>query len=153
MFAETGPGPQLEITYEDAPSEETISAFQKGLDDYNTEKVGPMHNHPLWLIVRGESGRVIGGLKGRTFWQWLFIEWLWIDAPYRHQGLGRKLLTQAEAIARGRGSVGIYIDTLTFQAPDYYQRFGFKEFGRLCNIPPGHDRLWLFKPLGEQPTL
>ncbi len=149
MTAETASLPPLDIAYEEEPGEATIKAFLQGLDGYNTEKVGPINNRPLWLIIRDESGRVSGGLRGRTFWQWLFVEWLWIDAPYRRQGLGRKLLAQAEGIARERGCIGVYLDTLTFQAPDYYPRLGFKEFGRLSNIPPGYDRLWLYKPLAE----
>jgi N-acetylglutamate synthase-like GNAT family acetyltransferase len=57
------------------------------------------------------------------------------------------LLADAEAVARERGCTSIYLDTFSFQAPDFYKRLGFKEFGRLNDFPPGRTRIWLWKSL------
>ena len=54
----------------------------------------------------------------------------------------------AEAEARRRGLVGVWLDTFTFQAPGFYQRLGFVECGRITGYPPGHDRIFYVKRFG-----
>ena len=53
----------------------------------------------------------------------------------------------AEEIARARGCIGIRLDTMSFQAPAFYRRLGYSEFGRIEDYPPGHTRLWFMKRL------
>jgi predicted N-acetyltransferase YhbS len=78
---------------------------------------------------------------------WLLINWLWVAEPYRKIGIGSRLLLGAEAAARERHCRGVYLDTFTFQAPQFYARHGYREFGRLSDYPPGHARIWLSKAL------
>jgi ribosomal protein S18 acetylase RimI-like enzyme len=54
----------------------------------------------------------------------------------------------AEAEARRRGLLGIWLDTWTFQAPDFYPKLGFVECGRITEYPPGHDRIFFVKRFG-----
>ncbi len=53
----------------------------------------------------------------------------------------------AEHEARQRGLVGIWLDTFSFQAPVFYEKLGFKEFGQITNFPPGHSRTFYVKRL------
>ena len=78
---------------------------------------------------------------------WLFVDWLWIRDDRRGQGIGGRLLAAAEAEARARGCGGIYLGSFTFQAPDYYKRAGYSEFGRIDGFPPGHALVFLLKRL------
>ncbi len=64
---------------------------------------------------------------------------------------GGRLLAEAETLARARGLVGIWLDTHGFQAPDYYPRLGYTEFGRIEDQPPGHTRRFFQKRLGDAP--
>jgi hypothetical protein len=57
------------------------------------------------------------------------------------------LLAGAEAAAREKGCRGAYLDTFTFQAPKFYDRHGYLEFGRLNDFPSGHARIWFWKAL------
>ncbi len=100
---------------------------------------------PLWIIGRDGNGTVQAGLNGQTFFNWMFVQWLWVAEPFRLQKVGSELLLKAEEIARERQCIGSYLDTFTFQAQGFYERHGYKEFGRLNNIPPGHARIWLSK--------
>ena len=52
-------------------------------------------------------------------------------ARRRHGGLGSALIERAEALARAKDCVGMWLDTYTYQAPDFYPRHGFEEFGRI----------------------
>jgi hypothetical protein len=55
----------------------------------------------------------------------------------------------AEDLAREKNCVGIWLDTFDFQAPDFYRKHGFSEFGQLQDYPPGHQRLFFHKRLDQ----
>ena len=99
------------------------------------------------MLARDASATVRGGLLGLTYWNWLFIDWLWLARDQRGKGLGGQLLDRAEAIARDRGCTHAYTDTFSFQAPGFWARHGYVEFGRLDGMPPGHSRIWFRKAL------
>jgi len=65
----------------------------------------------------------------------------------RRAGQRRGRSSRAEAIGRKRGCNSIYLDTFSFQAPKFYKKLGYSEFGRLNGFPPGHTRIWLSKSL------
>jgi ribosomal protein S18 acetylase RimI-like enzyme len=126
-------------------AEDPFAALNTILNEYNTNHVGPARHLPLWLFARDSEGKVQGGLRGQTYWSWCSIDVLTVAAPYRGQGIGSRLLAKAEEIARARDCVGIRLDTVSFQAPDFYRRHGYTEFGRIDGYPPGHTRFWLMK--------
>jgi hypothetical protein len=45
------------------------------------------------------------------------------------------------------GAADVSLDSFTFQAPDFYRKLGYREFGRLAGFPAGHDRVFLTKAL------
>ena len=135
----------IQVEIENSPGEEVQRLIDEGLDIFNTERAGPDNAKDLWVIARGEDGDVCGGLKGRTFYSWLFIDWLWLSPLARGHGIGGHLITKAEDAARKRGCLGAYVDTFSFQAPDFYRKNGYEEFGRIEGLPPGHACIWLKK--------
>lgn len=86
-----------------------------------------------------------GGLVGATNFGWLFVKYLAVDEALRGRGVGARLLERAETIALQRGCVGAWLDTFSFQAPDFYRRMGYAEFGRLDECPKGHARHFFAK--------
>lgn len=77
----------------------------------------------------------------------MFIQHLWIAEDLRGGGLGALLLGRAEAAARERGCRAVWLDTFSFQAPGFYKKLGYLQFGQLDDFPPGHTRHFLWKPL------
>jgi GNAT superfamily N-acetyltransferase len=75
------------------------------------------------------------------------VHWLWVAERYRKHGIGSQLMSSAETTARERYCRAAYLDTFTFQAPIFYERLGYREFGRLHDFPPGHARIWFWKAL------
>ena len=126
-------------------NEDPFAALNRLLDDYNTAQIGPAKFVPLWLFARDATGKVQAGVRGNTYWSWCSIDVLAVAESYRRQGIGSLLLNKAEEIARERGCVGIRLDTMSFQAPEFYRRHGYSEFGRLEDYPPGHGRVWFMK--------
>ena len=102
---------------------------------------------PLALVIRNPDGTIAGGLSGISYYNWLFIEFLVLPKPLRGQGLGTQLMHEAETIARGRGLTGIWLDTFSFQAPEFYQKLGYTVFGEIQDYPPGQSRFYLSKRL------
>ena len=77
----------------------------------------------------------------------MFVELLAVPKSLRGQGLGLTLMQQAEALARERQCLGIWLDSFSFQAPGFYKKLGFTEFGAIADYPPGHIRHFLLKHL------
>jgi GNAT superfamily N-acetyltransferase len=113
----------------------------------STKAWRPARIGALSIYARDESGVVRGGLTGSSYYDWLFVKWLWVAEPFRRQGFGSKLLNRAEEVARERKVGAVYLDTFTFQAPGFYEKHGYREFGRLDDAVHGHARIWLAKRL------
>jgi GNAT superfamily N-acetyltransferase len=141
------PPEDLIISEDDYPEMEAVNAIQRGLHAFNQEMGGPYDREPITVLARDAAGEVQGGLLGLTYWHWLFIDWLWLARSQRGQGIGSELLRRAEAIARTRGCTDAYTDTFSFQAPGFWSRNGYAEFGRLDEMPRGHARQWFRKRL------
>jgi GNAT superfamily N-acetyltransferase len=138
---------QWTITLEADPDPSLRAKILEPLDRYNDAAAGPGRWGALAVTVRAGDGEVVGGLWGRTGYGFLFVELLALG-PARGLGLGRSVMERAEAEAKRQGLLGIWLDTWTFQAPDFYPKLGFVECGRITEYPPGHDRIFYVKRFG-----
>jgi hypothetical protein len=53
----------------------------------------------------------------------------------------------AEAEGRRRGCRAAVLYTISFQAPEFYKKHGWHEFGAIACEPPGTSRIFLTKNL------
>ncbi|MHC8406739.1 MULTISPECIES: GNAT family N-acetyltransferase [unclassified Pseudomonas] len=136
---------RIEMTQE--PTPEDREAILAPLRAYNLAQAGDGKSELLALLVRDDNDVILGGLYGRFFYQWLFIELLSVPDEARGQGMGSRLMKMAEDLAREKGCVGIWLDTFDFQAPEFYKKLGFSEVGQIADYPPGHRRFFLQKRL------
>jgi GNAT superfamily N-acetyltransferase len=118
-----------------------------GLVEYNNAMAGPSRAVPLAIGLRDANGAAVGGLIGRTVYDWLFVELLFVPAPLRKNGWGAKLMQLAETEAVARGCVGVWLDTFSFQARGFYERQGYEVFGTLEGMPQGEARYFMRKKL------
>ena len=93
------------------------------------------------------SDAIQGGLYGACFYDWCVIRLLVVPGSARGQGLGTQLMARAEAIARARHCMGIWLDTFSFQARGFYEKLGFTAFGELNGHPRNASRIFLQKRL------
>ena len=130
--------PALILATETSPSESTIRAIESGLNAHSSSIGLSTDWSARWIIGRDAGGAVQAGIRFVLAFEWLFVNWLWVALPYRKHGIGSKLMAGAEAAAREEGCRAAYLDTFTFQAPKFYERLGYKEFGRLddCDAVP-----------------
>jgi GNAT superfamily N-acetyltransferase len=135
------------IAYEDNPEEAALTTIGFGIKSYNEQQAGDSAYRRLCCLLYAPDQMVVGGLIGATYWDWFYVDLLWIKEEVRGLGYGHQLLTLAEREARQRGAKNAYLDTFSFQAPDFYRQHGYAVFGELCEFPQGHQRYFLRKRL------
>lgn len=133
-----------QLVPENDPDPSLRAKILEPLNAHNVKEAGPAEWGLLAITVRDPEGHIVGGLWGRTGYGFLFVELLAVG-PAKGSGLGREMMLLAEAEAKRRGLLGIWLDTWTFQAPGFYLKLGFVECGRIKDYPPGHDRIFFVK--------
>ena len=114
---------------------------------YNRSKREVAESEPLNLYVEDEHGEIMAGLVGETFGNWLEIEYLFVKEDIRGQGIGSQLLQQAESEAKKRNCRFAFVNTYQFQAPAFYQKYGYKEVFTLKDYPYTGQRHYYQKDL------
>lgn len=137
---------QIAVSHEE--NSEVLETLVSELRKFNMSHMGNEKSKPLSVIASDDSGNLIGGVSGRTIYNQLLIEILWVSESARGSGLGRSLMLRAEREAKARGCIAAQVDTLSFQAPDFYQKLGFEIVGKVADIPNSPDRFFLVKRYG-----
>ena len=139
---------ELELHVGDGDIEEIVAAVMDGLEAAPLpESVPPYRPKPVAIALRNQAGGIEGGLTGHSVWDWLYVKYLWVAENRRGSGYGERLLDAAEREAKNLGCLGIWLSTLSFQAPGFYERFGYRRFGHLDDFPAGHQRIFYQKRL------
>ena len=96
---------RLRFDIEDAPSDADVEVLPNGLEAFNESKwPGHQQWRPLAVFARdGES--IVAGLAGETYSGWLFIRYLRVSDALRGQGIGRKLMGDAEAVRSSAAAI------------------------------------------------
>jgi GNAT superfamily N-acetyltransferase len=143
--------PRIVLT--DKPDASELAAIRHGLDAFNLAASGIDDQRPVALLVKDPvSGEVLGGLNGRTSRGVLFIDVFFLPEPMRGTGLGSQLLEMAEEEGRRRGCRIGLLHTNSFQAPGFYQKHGWREYGNFPSDPPGTRRIFFTKDLLQPAT-
>ena len=128
-------------------NEECAAIFDElvdGVRNYNFEMISEK-SKPLTVTARGQNNELLGGVSGRTIYNQFLVGVVWVDEKTRGTGLGRELMELAEAEAIERGCLASQVDTLSFQAPDFYQKLGYHVVGAITGINESPDRYFLLK--------
>ncbi len=122
-----------QFTISEDKSEEAMKILGEGLGGYVEEHVGEiLQKYPgirIKLVVKDDDGQVIGGFNGFTALGTLHVEQIWVDERYRGQGLGKRLLMEAERVAKDKGAVSGLTWVLSFQTPEFFQKCRYEVFG------------------------
>lgn len=97
-----------------------------------------------------EGGELIAGASGRTEFQRLYVNYLWVQAERRGQGIGGQVLRQLEAQALKRGCVDALIETLQDETAALYEHLGYACVAHLHDYVPGFTRHTLLKVWRER---
>ena len=117
------------------------------IHSYNRSKREVAESEPLNLYVEDEHGEIMAGLVAETFGNWLEIEYLFVTENLRGQGIGSQLLQRAESEAKKRNCRFAFVNTYQFQAPAFYQKYGYTEVFTLKYYPYTGQRYYYQKDL------
>ena len=137
-----------EITFSERPTAEEVGILTQGLRGFNESIFGPTHAQSIAFYVRDAGGKIVGGVYGSYgVFKWLYIDILWVTDELRGRGYGAQLLAAIENEAIKHNCTNVYLDTFSFQAPEFYKKLGYEVFGELEDFPAGHSRIFLRKRL------
>ncbi|NMH67012.1 GNAT family N-acetyltransferase [Shewanella salipaludis] len=114
----------MNFSFDDSPA--FAERVKQKIAEFNWQHWQGVERLPLGLKLEDDQGQLLAGLSGRSFGNWLLLDNFWVDSSLRGQGIGERMLNQAECIARDRGCKWVLLDTLEFQARPFYQARGYR---------------------------
>jgi GNAT superfamily N-acetyltransferase len=140
----------LRLSFEEKPSGADREFVDEALGAYNAPFLRNPGYSYFGIFVREDAGAARGairaGLIGNCYAGWLFVALLWVHADFRRVGIGHRLMAEAERHGREFGCHSAWVDTFTFQGPNFYPKLGYVEFTRI-DYPPDHQRISFRKQL------
>ncbi len=95
-----------------------------------------------------DGDEIIGGITANiNLAAWAEITALFIAPKYRGLDLASRLIERLETTAKAKGCLGIIVQVWSCQPRAFFEKFGFKVFGRLNNCPQGESLVLLQKTL------
>lgn len=130
----------------EAEAEESAAAIKAGLITFNRAAVGRPDPQNFSLVVRdGET--ITGGINATVQWDILFVEHVWVSDALRGRGIGRDLMARVEAEGIRMGAVRSILDTNDWQAPGFYAKLGYAQFGAYRYDADSKECILLIKDL------
>lgn len=90
---------------------------QTGIDGLKEEAI---------LFEIRDNQNLAGCVAIQIFWGQLHIKMLFVEENYRAQGFARALMEHAFEFGKTKRCNFAFVETMNFQAPDFYQKLGFK---------------------------
>ncbi|MEG7472025.1 GNAT family N-acetyltransferase [Serratia marcescens] len=139
---------ECHIEISDRVTPEITSCIAEGLERFNDTQIVYGARLPMAVVVKDPaSGDVLGGITGRSSLGLLFLDLFYLPEALRGTGLGSELLRRFEQEGRRRGCLSAVLYTISFQAPEFYQRHGWQRMGEVPCLPPGTSRIFMSKTL------
>ena len=137
----------LKITSELEPSQADLDTVDAGLQRHNLERGSVDEVRQMAVFARDASGAVRGGAVGRYWGRYCELQQLWVDEPLRRTGIGARLLAEFETRGASFGCSVFTLETLSFQAPGFYEKRGYEVVLRQDGFPHGHVKFSMRKTM------
>lgn len=134
--------------FEIKPGNREDAAFiGKELGNYNSSQATRVRKYlPLNKKLVDEDGNLIAAIfAGLGTWNQLEIDMMWVEEPYRDQGIGSGLLAETEAEAKGLGAYFALAEGLFDWQAGFFKKNGYEVIGAMEDCPKGHSMLILEK--------
>ena len=97
-----------------------------GFGKYAIESTGinGLGEDPISFEIFKGSG-FVGAIVVQLFWGQLHIKYLFVEKGYRGRGIASQLMHHALEFGKQRGCQFAFVETLSFQALEFYKKFGF----------------------------
>lgn len=133
----------IEYSIGNTPDTSDDKVIRNGIVDFNAQIVKEKSSH--FSVFAKDDAQIIGGALIWEHSDALYIDVLWCNEKYRKQGIGTKIITMIDGVAKNKGLPKIFVDTYAFQAQDFYKKHGFYCIGIVPEYMLGHDRIFMRK--------
>ena len=108
-------------------TEEIKNIINKGFKEHAIETIGRNElDPPICFYFTDTKNKIIAAVVTQNFWGALHIKNVWVHKERRSHGYGRTLMNEALKYAKEKGYKFAFVETMSFQAPEFYQKLGFK---------------------------
>lgn len=130
-----------------SPSEEDILKIRRRLQEYNSHYFEIKDEPQFTVSEYDKHDELIGGITCTIVGQWLEVDFLWVREDKRGEGLGQKLLFEAEKIAIENKCSKSFLTTMSFQAKPFYEKYGYKTVYIQTGYPITNEKYFMEKAL------
>ncbi len=107
---------------------------------------GVICNYKSFNFVAKEDNKIVGIIMGHSYYKEVYIDDLIVLEEYRNKHIGTKLIETVENYFKNKGFENINLTTYKFQAPEFYEKCGFKiDFIRENKENPKLNKYYLVK--------
>lgn len=119
------------IAFVENPDPKDVQILNDGIMAYAKEKVGFDPIRFFAFFIRDEKEQIIGGCSCDMLYGCVYVDSLWVNENFRGKGYGKQLIQQAEKLAKENDCNFISVNTMNWEALDFYKKLGFQvEFER-----------------------
>ena len=132
-----------------------LDIIRKGLGEFNTPYFGRQQTIPFAVCLKDGHQTVVGGIIAwmRSGMHLLYIDTIWVSENLRRRGFGTQLMLAAEAEGLKHGCTHSQLDTLPFQAEEFYKSLGYFRVGLVEKLFGKWDYIFLRKHLIKKQSL
>lgn len=138
-------GGELRIDFAEDPPASDEGYVKEQLGLWNMRETGHEDYAPAYFFLRDGNGKIRGALLSYVWGKWLHVDTFWLDDDVRRHGWGSKMLEAAHEIGREKGATAAWLDTFSWQARPFYERFGYEAVFEVADFPAGHSRIFMCK--------
>lgn len=128
--------------------------IQQGFDEHTREKGVKVQDANRFTVMAMHDNRMAGTASGLAYQNegeysgWFYLTDLFVEAEFRGQGIGAKLLRDIENQVYEVGVRKAWTWTAGYEAPPFYQKQGYEIFAEMENwYSDGSSRVALRKAL------
>lgn len=126
----------------DNPSEAEIQRIIDGIRDYGLAEVGGEKPVRKAAVLR-DGDSLIGGAVGKVHVGRFYLDYLWVDAPYRNRKFGSLIHTRVIEQAKESNCSSIWVNTLNSNAVSFYLEHGYRVVGCIPDYVRNFDLHYL----------
>jgi GNAT superfamily N-acetyltransferase len=112
-------------------SDEEMEKLRAKLMDFNYNQIGKYEAKKYLFAYYDECDDLIAGLYAYYKLGMFYIDMIWVSERFRLQKIGTELMRKAEQCAIKNKALYIRVDTVTFQALNFYLKNGFQPLAEL----------------------
>ena len=135
----------IQYSIENTPDASDDKVIRNGIVDFNSKIIKEKSSH--FSLFAKDGDQIIGGALIWGHSDALYIDVLWCNEQYRKQGIGTKIITMIDDVAKNKRLPKIFVDTYEFQAQAFYEKHGFYCIGTIPKFLKDYDRIFMRKDI------